>query len=135
MRESFEDTSQPATEALVFMVVAVNGSWKLAIGYFFIAHLQSEDKEKLIKTCLNKLYDIKVNVISITCDCPTTNWSTLKRLGACFEPDDMKCWFPHPSDEKIQIAVILDPCHLIKLIRNTLSDFSTIFDSNGNSIR
>ncbi len=117
------------------MVVAIDNSWKLPIGYFMIAHLNSEEKAHLLEMALKKLYDISVQTKSITCDGPATNFSTLKSLGACFDPENLKCSIPHPSDQKIQVAIIFDPCHMIKLVRNALCDLGTIVNSQGKCIK
>jgi len=117
------------------MVVAVDASWKLAIAYFFIAHLGSDDKSQLVRVALQKLHDIKIQAVGVTCDCPTTNWAALKQLGASFCAEDLKSWFPHPCDAAEKVQVIFDPCHLVKLVRNVLSDFGTIYDGNGHPIR
>ena len=60
------------------MVVAIDGSWKISIGSFFIAHIQSEEKAKLVELALRKLNDVSIKAISVTCDCPNSNWATLK---------------------------------------------------------
>ena len=117
------------------MAVAVDASWKLAIGYFFIVHLGSEEKSQIIRLAVQKLHDIKVEAISVTCDCPSPNWAALKRLGAVFGAENAKPWFTHPSDNSSLVNVILDPCHLIKLVRNTLSDLGVLYDGNGKAIR
>lgn len=117
------------------MVVAVSGSWKLPIGYFFIAHLNADEKSCLVVTALQKLYDVGIRVVSITCDCLAANWSTLKKLGAVIDLQNLKAWFPHPSNPDLKVYLVLDPSHLIKLIRNALSDLEVILDADGNQIR
>lgn len=42
------DTVDQATECLVFMVVAINYSWKLPVGYFLCNHLNSDQKTNLV---------------------------------------------------------------------------------------
>jgi len=115
-----DDSAPPATEALVLMVVSINASWKLPIAYFLIGHLSAEDKESLVTSALKKLHDLKVQVVSLTCDAPPVNISTLKKLGASFDLSAIKCSFPHPSDHSKSVAVIMDACHMLKLARNTL---------------
>jgi hypothetical protein len=117
------------------MVVGINSSWKLPIGYFFIAHLNADEKKNLLEIALRKLFDIRVQVVSVTCDGPTTNFSTLKKMGASFDFNEMKCSFPHPSDSSIQVSVIFDACHLLKLARNTLADYKVLIDSEGQTIK
>lgn len=42
------DSLPVAREAFIFMVVAVNVSWKLPIGYFLIAGLGSKERGNLV---------------------------------------------------------------------------------------
>ncbi len=89
-----DDSSPPATEALVLMVVSLNSSWKLPIAYFLVGHLSSNEKVSIINTALTKLHEIGVKAVSVTCDAPPTNISTLRKLGASFDPSKIKCSFP-----------------------------------------
>lgn len=41
--------SEIASQALVFMVVPINQSWKIPVGYFFIKSLTSEQKTALVE--------------------------------------------------------------------------------------
>jgi hypothetical protein len=117
------------------MIVGINSSWKLPIGYFFIAHLNAEEKQNLLEIALRKLFDIQVQVVSVTCDGPVANFSTLRKMGASFDLTEMKCSFPHPSDSTIQVSVIFDACHLLKLARNTIADYKVLIDGDGKKIR
>lgn len=130
-----DDSAIPATEALVLMVVSLNSSWKLPIAYFMIAHLSADEKVLILNSALKKLHDIKVEVVSMTCDAPATNISTLRKLGASFDLNDLQCSFPHPSNPAKSVAVILDPCHMLKLARNTLADLKVLKDQEGHEIR
>ena len=40
-----DGTATTAKEALVFMVVALNSSWRLPLGYFFVAGLNAKGKK------------------------------------------------------------------------------------------
>ncbi len=71
----------------------------------------------------------------MTCDAPPTNISTLKKLGASFDLSGIKSSFPHPSDHTKSVAVILDPCHMLKLAQNTLANLKVLKDPEGNEIR
>ena len=130
-----DDSVPPATEALVLMAVALDSSWKLTIGYFLIAHLNASTKSTILKDALQRLFEIKVRAVNITCDGLAANFSTFKNLGASFHPTDMKSTFPHPSDPSEEVAVMIDACHLIKLARNTFSDFKVLKDPDGKEIR
>ncbi len=130
-----DDSSPQATEALVFMIVALDGSWKLSIGYFLIASLNAEEKFNILKMALEKLHDVGVKTVNITCDGLAANFSTLRKFGISFDPSCFQCSFPHPSDPTQRITVILDACHLLKLARNALSDLKVLVDPDGKQIK
>ena len=57
---------QPATQCIVLMVVAMNGHWKLPIGYFPVASMNAETQARLITEALILLWDIGVTIVSLT---------------------------------------------------------------------
>lgn len=75
------DTMEIASECFVFMVVCINESWKLPIGYFLCNHLSSVQKAELIKQALNLLQKTKVNIVSLTFNGCPTNLTMSKILG------------------------------------------------------
>ncbi len=48
------DSGVMATQALVLLVVCVNESWKLPIGFFFIHGLEGHERANLVKIALSK---------------------------------------------------------------------------------
>lgn len=124
-----EDPETLASEALVFQVVSLKGNFKSAVGYFFINRISSEVLSKLVKMCIVKLYNTGINVHNVTFDGTHVNVSALKKLG---------CQFPEKpffnlkvNNANIQICVMLDACHMVKLARNTLADKTTIQSEHG----
>lgn len=55
-------------------------------------------------------------------------------LGAKLSYKDLKIDFPHPSDDTKSIKCILDPCHALKLIRNTWSSMRVMYNPDGKKI-
>jgi hypothetical protein len=47
-------------------------------------------KKNLLEIALRKLFDIRVQVVSVTCDGPVANFSTLRKMGASFDLTEMK---------------------------------------------
>jgi hypothetical protein len=129
------ENTPAAGEALTFMVVALDASWKLSIGYFLISGLKADDKADILKMALRKLHDIGMKTANVTCDGPATNFSVFKKLGASFDIENLTTTFPHPSDSELKVAVIFDACHMIKLVRNTLSFLKVLVDPEGNQIK
>lgn len=93
-----EGTDMPATEALVFMLVSINGRWKLPVGYVFLNKITAISQAELVKTALTLAYNAGLTVWGVTCDGAYTNMSTLKLLGCNIgnNYDEIKCWFEHP---------------------------------------
>ena len=130
-----DDSLPEATDTLVFMAVSVNSSWKVPCGYFLINGLTGTEKANLTKECITKLHEVGVKVVSFTCDGPTSHHSMLKLLGAKLSPDNLQAYFQHPCDLEAKIYIFVDACHMIKLVRNTISDWKVLQDENGNQIK
>ncbi len=122
-------------DALVFMVVAANGSWKVPCGYFLVNGLTGAEKANLTKECITKLHEVGVKVVSFTCDGPSSHQSMLKLLSAQLLPGNLQAYFQHPCDPKAKIYIFLDACHMIKLVRNTMSDWKVQKNKDGNAIK
>jgi len=96
MGTGVDDDSNPvAADVLVFMVVGVNQHWKIPVGYFLVNGLSGEERANLVRQCLMKLYDVGVNIVSLTCDGPSCHFSMMKELGAVIDPSNLKGWFVH----------------------------------------
>ena len=72
-----------AREALAFMVTAVNGSWKLPVGFFLIAGLGSYERVNLGQQCLSRLHSAVVTIVSLTFNMLSSSAATIKQLGCC----------------------------------------------------
>lgn len=64
-----------------------------------------------------------------------TNLSTLEKLGAKLNWKNHKVFFPHPCDSSIKIYVLLDPVHMMKLIRNQLESQEILISPTGEPIK
>ena len=80
------------------------------------------------------MHDAGVIVVSLTCDGPSCHFSMLTELGARLTPPDLKAYFLNPLDPSKKIYILLDVCHMLKLVRNTLGDGGILIDKNGNKI-
>ena len=130
-----EDDSTPqAKEALVFMVVCVNSSWKIPCAYFLIEGLSGTERANLIKICIQRLSDIGVRVISVTCDGPSCHFKMLRELGASLKPPNVKPYFENPGSKDHKVYALLDICHMIKLVRNAFNKLGTLLDKDGKKI-
>jgi len=127
------DIEKFAREALFFQIVSYSQKFKLTIAYFLINGISAEIQSHLLREAIKKLYSIGVIVRSLTCDGTETNFSTMRYLGCDFSSaENMKTFFLHPSDETKKIYCIADPCHMIKLCRNTIAEKENITSPKGN---
>jgi len=79
-----QNVDTPATEALVFMLVSINGKWKWPIEYFLQTNSSANIQAELIKTAINlKKTAIKHGlwILSVTCDGTFSNFSSFSYLG------------------------------------------------------
>ena len=107
---------------------------KIPCGYFFVDGLDGSERANLVKLCLEKLHDVGVIVTSLTCDGPSFHFTMLTELGAQVQPPNLQAYFFHPLYPSKGIYVLLDVCHMLKLVRNTLGDGDILMDKNGNKI-
>lgn len=76
-----EAQETPATEALVFMLVGLNGKWKHPIGYFLQSKSTAVIQAGLVTTAITMANNVGVRVWGVTCDGTSTNLSTMTHLG------------------------------------------------------
>ena len=127
---NIDDSTPVASDALLLMVVAVNESWKLAIGYFLVDGMSGQERANL-----HRLHAVGVRTVSLTCDGPSCHFSMMLALGANLSMDDMNPSFPHPADQMLRVYVILDVCHMLKLLRNSFADGGILKTSDDDSIK
>ena len=96
-----DDSNPVATEALVFLVVALRQNWKIPCGYFLVHGLAGRERANIVKQCLLKLHDVGVTVISLTCDGPSCHFSMMHELGANLDLVNLQAYFCHPADESL----------------------------------
>ena len=131
-----DDDSLPvAREALVFMIVSVTERWKIPVGYFLIDGLNGNERANLLCTCLSKLYEVGAHVVSVTFDGCSANLTMVSKLGCKLNSLTPTTSFIHPANDDKFVSVILDPCHMLKLLRNLLATKHVLRDENGAAIR
>lgn len=70
----------------------------------------------------------------MTFDGPSYHFTMADKLGAKLRLPALNPNFPHPVNADKSVHILLDVCYMLKLVRNTLSDFGIILDSSGNKI-
>lgn len=128
-----DEFSALSKEALVLMVSGINRSFKLPIGYFLSKGLVAHEKEVILIEAMSRLHKAGVVLASITFDGAAGNIAAAKLLGAEFDAN--KPYFANPFDPTNNVYVLLDPPHMLKLVRNALDRLKIIYDGNGNEIK
>jgi len=130
----FDDSNPVAKDALVFMAVSVNDGWKIPLGYFLIDGLTGEERANLVSKCFRRLHDTGVRAVSLTCDGPSCHFAMMRSLGANMDIVGMDPSFPHPCDPSIRVHIVLDVCHMLKLLRNSFADIGVFKTSAGQTL-
>ena len=124
-------SNEVATHALVFMVVAVNSTWKLPFAHFFTKTATSEDLANLVRLAIVYLNETGAVLMSLTMDNAATNIAMLHKIGASVSNvNSIKCSTQEKNILGVPILVILDPCHLLKLVRGALHDCQVIYSTS-----
>ena len=129
-----DDCSPLAKNAFVMMVVGVNSSWKVPIGYFLVDSLTGPEKANLVKLAISRLFSAGITIVSLTCDGPSCHFTMVQELGASCSSDDMRPYFRHPRNSTAKVYIILDVCHMLKLVRNTLAQMGNLTDGEDKKI-
>lgn len=116
-----ENKEELAKETLVFQIVSYTCRFKCPIAYFYVNKLNADLQAQLLIHAIKVLQEIGITVRSITCDGCGTNKKTFEILGCNFSKEPFTTMFRHPTHNS-NIHCILDPCHIIKLSRNTFAE-------------
>ena len=111
-------TDELATEALVFMAVGLKGNSKQPIAYFLINGISAEVQKELVTHAIELLLECGISVVALTLDGSATNMSMLRKLGCSSRPDHIDSTISVADRE---VHCFLDPCHALKLVRNTFA--------------
>lgn len=117
------------------MAVAINGHWKVPLGYFLIDGLSAKQRADLLITCLELLYETGAQCNSVTFDGTAVNISMATNLGANYDldvPNKFVAYFIHKNTGE-KVHTILD--HMLKLIRNTLEERKQLYNAAGECIQ
>lgn len=79
----------------------------------------------------DKLHNRGFEVVSLMIDGHATNFSMCRSLGcSILSPVNFRSWFLLPGTDK-KIYVLYDACHILKLVRNMLEAYGTVWSAKG----
>lgn len=116
-----------ASNALVFMLVAINSHFKIALAYYLIKSADGDNKEILLKDVLDACFENEIDVRNITFDGIGSNVTMARSLGAELRQSTTEVFFDYPvGTETKKIRVTLDSCHALKLVRNIFTKYNIV---------
>lgn len=131
---TYGDSSEVASNAIVFLAKGINVDIKVPVAYYFITNITAEQRKVILLQILDKLIKNDINISNITFDGLAANARMCEMLGASFEGENMKTYFIEPQSLK-KVFIIFDPSHAIKLVRNSLASRKVLFDINNKEIK
>lgn len=115
------------------MVTLVETGQSLVLAYFLIKSLNTLEKSQLIQNAIDEINKTGAILTSIVFDGLPTNFSSCQLLGASFHIDNFKPFLVDPNTNR-RICIVLDPPHMLKLVRNCLSAKGQLEDGENNAI-
>jgi len=85
------------------MLVAVNAYFKIPVGYFLANGLNSEQRVGLVNKCLILCEDNDINVVTLTFDCTSANFSMATKLGANIQYGKVDIIHPKNKNKKVYL--------------------------------
>lgn len=103
------DSLPEARNVCVYVLVGINMRLKIPVGYFLIDSLTGSERAELTKQCVEKLASVGVEVISLTFDGASSNFSMAASLGAELRlgGENFSTSFENPNDFSKKVHVML----------------------------
>lgn len=110
-----------AKAAIVFILKGLDTNFEFPIAYYYIYELTATQRKNLVQDVISAVTQCGVKTTNMTFDGLAANAKMCKLFGANLNVYHTKCETsilnPINNDK---IYIILDPCHMVKLVRNTL---------------
>lgn len=94
--DNISQTSEEATDTLVFLLVDINTMWKLPMGYFFVKCTSASLKARLVTKAFELVGNTGVEIKALTCDGTRSNIAMAEELG-CMDPQNLKTTILDPT--------------------------------------
>lgn len=121
-----------ANNAIFFLITCIETGRSLILGYFLIRTLNTNEKFNLLKDAIAVINETNACLVSVSFDGLPVNFAVCRTMGACFDLDNMK---PYILNNGNKVVIVLDPPHMLKLIRNCLATKNQIVSHKLNVIR
>lgn len=121
-----------AKQTIVFYLNGINTKFEYPVAYYVIDKINSSQRKDVLLEILSAVTECGIRVSNLTFDGLYCNTKTCELLGANLDvfSKNFQPFFPNPNNDE-NIFIILDPCHMQKLLRNTLASKKVILYRNG----
>lgn len=123
-----------ATEVILFMFTGINDDIKIPVAYYFTAPTDAETRYALAQKILKEVIDCGVMLTSITFDGHSSNPGVCEKMGAnlnVFTSD----FNPSFNVGNSKIHIILDPSHMLKMMRGAIGNRKILYNSENKPIK
>lgn len=129
--------SNMAKQAIVYLLNGINVSFEFPVAYWLIRGLNKFQRKHLMKKVIKAVTLAGVKILNLTFDCHPCNAPMCELLGANLnvnDPNNFKTSIENPINGE-SILIFFDPCHIEKLIRNTLANKKIIYFEKNQKIK
>lgn len=125
-----------AKQAIVFILNGINYCFEFPVAYWIIQTLNKYQRKSLLLEVIEAVTKAGVKIVNITFDGYSSNISMCELLGADLKvfSENFKPFFLNPFNNQ-KLNILLDPCHMLKLVRNTLANKEILYNANNREIR
>lgn len=134
-QDSISEEKTIAKQVMLFMLNGLNVDFEFPVAYFFIDTLNAQQRKDLLLEIIKCVTSCGVRITNLTFDGYSANTTMCKLFGANLDiaSPSFQTFFRNPFNDD-EIYVILDPCHMEKLVRNALATKKIFYDSQNRKI-
>lgn len=141
MKHLIDNADAKANHACVIMATSLDPEFqfKLPVGFFLFNTLSAAQRAEIVLKCIEKIEATGAQVYSLTFDGHKSNISMAATLGANLgrwkrSENTLKTEIVYRKEGQPQIQLMLDPSHVIKLVRNAFGDLRVLKNHRGEEI-
>lgn len=124
-----------AKEAIVFLLNGINSNFEFPVAYYLITSMDAQKKKEILENIIDAVTKCRIRISNITFDGLSSNIAMCGLLGAFLDVESPKFqpYFKNAITGE-NIYILFDPCHMEKIVRNTLAGKGVLFDADGDKI-
>lgn len=128
-----------AKQVIVFLLNGIDVNFEFSVAYWFIDELVAKDRQTLLNRVVATVTRCGVKITNITFDGHSANIPAMEMLGANLKINvkgnnrDFKPYILNLITND-KIFIVLDPCHMEKLVRNRWASCKVFIDEKGGKI-